>query len=200
MADNSIAASPHVMIDIETFGNSPRAALVEIGACLFNPETGMVGEAREWKIRWNDATRFGQADGETIVWWLNQSPEALRLLQQGERMPIARVLHDFAEWLPTDAFVWGKGPCFDMAIIANTYEAVKGQRPPWRFRNERCVRTVMDLARIYNCTATRRYGVAHSGRDDAVSQAVQVIHAYGILKLGPGWTPQLETDLKLRGF
>ncbi len=190
----------HVMIDIETFGNSPQAALIEIGACKFDPEAGTVGEAREWKVRWNDATRYGHADGETIVWWLGQTDATVELLLRGDRKPIAWVLHDFGEWLPADAFVWGKGPCFDMSIIAHAYEAVKGHRPPWRFRNERCVRTVMDLAGMKDCTQTRRYGTAHSGRDDAVSQAVQVIHAYGALGLGPGWTLELEHELKLRGF
>jgi DNA polymerase III epsilon subunit-like protein len=33
-----------VMLDLETMGNGPRAAIVAIGAVEFDPDTGTVGE------------------------------------------------------------------------------------------------------------------------------------------------------------
>lgn len=38
----------HVMLDLETMGNGPRAAIVSIGAVFFDPLTGELGVVVHW--------------------------------------------------------------------------------------------------------------------------------------------------------
>ena len=65
------------MLDLETMGKGPSAAIVTIGAVFFDPMTGELGAEFEAHIDLRDSARFGEIDPDTVLWWLGQSDEAI---------------------------------------------------------------------------------------------------------------------------
>ncbi|EJE0690466.1 3'-5' exoribonuclease, partial [Salmonella enterica subsp. enterica serovar Newport] len=67
----------HLMIDLETMDNKPTAAITAIGAVLFNPETGEMGETFYRRISLTSSVDYDCTMGaDTVLWWLRQSIEA----------------------------------------------------------------------------------------------------------------------------
>lgn len=67
----------NLMIDLETMGKNPNAPIVSIGGVFFAPEKGELGPEFCIAISLESAMEQGAApDGDTILWWLRQSPEA----------------------------------------------------------------------------------------------------------------------------
>ncbi|EGQ0035136.1 exonuclease, partial [Escherichia albertii] len=64
----------HMMIDLETMGKNPDAAVISIGAIFFDPQTGDMGP--EFSKTVDLETAGGVIDRDTIKWWLKQSREA----------------------------------------------------------------------------------------------------------------------------
>lgn len=54
----------HVMLDLETMGSGPRAAIVAIGACCFEPETGRIGETFYQAIDLESSVDLGYQEAE----------------------------------------------------------------------------------------------------------------------------------------
>ena len=74
----------HVMLDLETMGNGPRAAIVSIGAVFFDPLTGELGAEFEAAIDLRSSAKSGEIDPDTVLWWLGQGEEARAGLIKGE--------------------------------------------------------------------------------------------------------------------
>lgn len=183
----------HVMLYIETLGSNPRAAVIEIGAIRFDPFTDELGEEFLVKIEFCQATRYGDVDGETIKWWMEQEPGAQDALMSGERVNSLRAVRMFSAFLNAtpgtlevlsayNAIVWGKGPTFDCAIIRHLYKQLFPDANPWPFRNERCVRTALDMGGVDD-DSIEFVGTRHNGLDDARHQARQVQLAYENLQI-----------------
>lgn len=176
----------HIMIDIETLSTAKNAALVSIGAVFFNPATGELGEKfyrtvtrRSCEDTWMDV------DENTVAWWEKQSEVVRAALNCPNALPVAVALHQFAAWIEIHSeehkpFVWGNGPSFDCAILATAFDSV-GIKLPWRYSNERCVRTIVDLGRSLlgiDPKHSQIAGVAHNALDDAIHQAKYVSQIY----------------------
>ena len=68
--------------------------------------------------------------------------------------------------------VWGNGATFDNVLLRNSYEKTM-IACPWRYRNDRDVRTIVELGKAVGCTP--RYeipfeGAEHNALDDALHQ------------------------------
>ncbi|MEP8111152.1 3'-5' exonuclease [Aeromonas caviae] len=184
----------NVMLDLETMGKGPRAAIVTIGAVFFDPMTGELGAEFEAHIHLSDSARFGEIDPDTVLWWLGQSDEARAAIAydvDGEkRMALLQALQKFQEWLMANGqegkrpYVWGNGAGFDCTIMANAYEAVRKVRfiGYWNGFQDRDVRTVVDMGRDLLGFDQKKdmpfEGVAHRALDDAKHQARYVSAIY----------------------
>ena len=184
----------NVMLDLETMGKGPRAAIVTIGAVFFDPMTGELGAEFEAHIHLSDSARFGEMDPDTVLWWLGQSDEARAAIAydvDGEkRMALLQALQKFQEWLMANGqegkrpYVWGNGAGFDCTIMANAYEAVRKVRfiGYWNGFQDRDVRTVVDIGRDLLGFDPKKdmpfEGVAHRALDDAKHQARYVSAIY----------------------
>lgn len=184
----------NVMLDLETMGKGPRAAIVTIGAVFFNPMTGELGAEFEAHINLSDSARFGEMDPDTVLWWMGQSDEARAAIAydvDGEkRMALLQALQKFQEWLMANGqegkrpYVWGNGAGFDCTIMANAYEAVRKVRfiGYWNGFQDRDVRTVVDMGRDLLSFDPKKdmpfEGVAHRALDDAKHQARYVSAIY----------------------
>jgi exodeoxyribonuclease VIII len=163
-----------VMLDLETMGNGPDAAIVAIGAVEFDLKSGEIGERFYAVIDLESSVEFGGVmDAETVLWWLKQTEAARAEFSRGGA-PIADVLCDFARWLHRrgeDVHLWGNGANFDNVILASAYRRMN-MGPPWEYWNDRCYRTmkgmVPDIRR-------ERLGTKHNAADDAETQARHLI-------------------------
>ncbi len=169
-----------VMLDLETMGNRPTSAIVAIGACVFDVETGEIGGRFYNTVDLESSMAAGlTVDGGTIIWWLKQGDRAREAITGAEARPLEQVLADFRSWLlenmPNGGGIWGNGSDFDNATLANAYRAT-GWPAPWPFWQNRCYRTLKNLAPHIKLV---REGTYHNALDDAVSQAK---HLMQILK------------------
>ncbi|ERB16555.1 exonuclease [Escherichia coli] len=171
----------HLMIDIETMGTNTNAPIVVIGAVFFDPQTGEIGPVFYIVISLTDAMNTGAVpDGGTIEWWLVQSSEARSAILVNQ-IPLDDALLQFREFISEHSDekfvqVWGNGATFDNAILRRSYER-QGIPCPWRYCNDRDVRTIVELGKTIGFdarTAIPFEGVPHNALDDARHQAKYV--------------------------
>ncbi|STD27195.1 phage protein [Enterobacter asburiae] len=142
-----------LMIDLESMGKKPNAPIVSIGAVFFNPHTGELGQEFYTAVSLESAMDQGAVpDGETILWWLKQSPEARSAICVDDAMPITDALSELSHFIHRHAYnlkymkVWGNGATFDNVILRGAYERA-GRICPWEFWNDHDVRTIVTLGR-----------------------------------------------------
>lgn len=168
----------HIMLDLETMGRGPDAAIVAIGAVEF----GLDEAGREWLGRSfyrvvdlaSSVHHGGVMDAETVLWWHTQSEAARRELfdnmDAAVDMPVA--LRDFAGFLSGlggCCYVWGNGAGFDNVILRRSYERLD-LPAPWSHWDDRCFRTVRGEDDGATPRPERR-GTHHNALDDAMHQA-----------------------------
>ncbi len=171
----------HLMIDLETMGTNTNAPIVVIGAVFFDPQTGEIGPVFYIVISLTDAMNTGAVpDGGTIKWWLKQSSEARAAILTGQ-VKLKDSLSRFREFIneySDEKFVqvWGNGATFDNAILRTSYERLDIPCP-WRYHNDRDVRTIVELGKTIDFDARTVIpfeGVRHNALDDARHQAKYV--------------------------
>ena len=179
------------MVDIETMGTSPDAAIITIGACVFDPygkdTENTILDAQKFTtvISFQDNQKQGRAfDANTIAWWLQQSPEAQAGLQTGHITNLRKALTEYNQFFTSQtgrvSRIWAKSPDFDIVILRN---ALKSQNmlEQHKFWETRCVRTITEAAYPNGDQPTIGVGVAHNALDDAVRQALMVQHCNNII-------------------
>ncbi|EBS4094433.1 exonuclease [Salmonella enterica subsp. enterica serovar Bareilly] len=171
----------HLMVDLETMGENQDAPIVAIAAVLFDPQTGKIGAIFYAVISLVDAMKSGAVpDGETIVWWLQQSGEARSALLVDQRLLVDALLQlrEFINEHSDEKLiqVWGNGATFDNVILRRSYERL-GIPCPWRFYNDRDIRTIVELGKAIGYDARNDIafeGERHNALDDARHQAKYV--------------------------
>ncbi|HAN6784576.1 TPA: exonuclease, partial [Escherichia coli] len=168
----------HLMIDLETMGKNPDAPIISIGAIFFDPQTGDMGP--EFSKTIDLETAGGVIDRDTIKWWLKQSREAQSAIMTDE-IPLDDALLQLREFIDEKSGeffvqVWGNGANFDNTILRRSYER-QGIPCPWRYYNDRDVRTIVELGKAIDFdarTAIPFEGERHNALDDARYQAKYV--------------------------
>ncbi|ENY7424411.1 3'-5' exoribonuclease [Escherichia coli] len=168
----------HLSVDLETMGKNPDAPIISIGAIFFDPQTGDMGP--EFSKTIDIDTAGGVIDRDTIKWWLKQSREAQSAIFTDE-IPLDDALLQLREFINEnsgESFVqiWGNGANFDNVILRRSYER-QGIPCPWRYYNDRDVRTIVELGNAIGFDVRMAIpfeGVPHNALDDARHQAKQV--------------------------
>lgn len=161
-----------VMLDLETMGNGPNAAIVAIGAVAFDPSKNKIGDTFYTPVDLASSVKSGGVmDPSTVQWWMKQSDEARDLFNQ-RMVTIETALAQFSDWLkelaPRDEIhVWGNGSDFDNVILTSAYRATEIPLP-WNFWNNRCYRSIKSLHPEIQMS---RQGTHHNALYDAESQA-----------------------------
>ncbi|EOY2426979.1 3'-5' exoribonuclease, partial [Escherichia coli] len=161
----------HLMIDLETMGKNPDAPIASIGAVFFDPQTGEQGP--EFSKIIDMGTCGGTVDISTIEWWLVQSSEARTAILVNQ-IPLDDALLQLKEFISEHSDekfvqVWGNGATFDNVILRRSYER-QGIPCPWRYCNDRDVRTIVELGKAIDFdarTAIPFEGERHNALDDA---------------------------------
>ena len=165
-----------VMLDLETMGNGPLAAVIAIGAVEFDLETKQIGEKFYVVVNLESSVQCGGViDASTVLWWMQQSDDARKAFES-EGVHVAVALQQFSGWMENRATkdevrVWGNGAAFDNVILSSAYQA-NGLERPWQFWNDRCYRTIKAL---HPEVKMERSGTHHNAVDDAESQALHLM-------------------------
>lgn len=137
------------MLDLETMGTGPNAAVVQIVFIPFNLKTGKAHpDFFEVNVDLLSSIQAGgevDVDQATVKWWQNQDG----FYPTGESVSISeaiRRLNNFIGGYPELKRVWAQGASFDIAIMEGFARRV-GAPAPWKYNAGRDTRTVYDLAR-----------------------------------------------------
>ena len=166
----------NLMMDTESMGTNPDAALVALGATFFDEHTGQIGDRFYRSIHLATSVNAGfKIEPAAVLFWLGQ-PDAARNAILFNALPMRDVMQEFSEWVlarcPQDqVLVWGCSPAFDCIKVEAHCKAVDVQ-VPWRYYNERCYRTIRERNRVVE--EDERVGL-HNAADDAIHQARHLI-------------------------
>ena len=166
----------HIMLDLETMGTRPDAAIVAIGAAAFDIEARQIGALFYRTVDLTSAVKCGGVmDPDTVLWWLKQNEAARRELYRDNRVELCAALAGFSDWVRTldggEVRVWGNGAAFDNVVLRSAYDRLT-LPVPWKFWNDRCYRTIK--AQHPDVPLTH-VGTHHNAVDDAESQARHLI-------------------------
>lgn len=195
----------HVMLDLETMGNGSNAAIVSIGAVVFNPSNGQLGAEFEEVINLNSAAYYSDIDAPTVTWWLSQGDEARAIfLKETPKSSLKDALLEFNQWLADlgeskDICLWGNGAGFDNVILMNSFKATR-IRPNFIHWNDLDVRTIVRMGRdilgINPKETLVREGVHHSALDDAKFQAKYVSEIWSTFYMVASYAADTQAALE----
>ena len=157
-----------IMIDLETWGKSGGAVVVQVGAIEFNPETGEeLSKLQLWIDAEDEMRRGFRCDASTLYWWFTQDKDA-QLLACGkdwQREQCNRAWEKVNQFLKDATAIWAHGS-FDMPIV-NTHLNHLRITPLYPYWAPKDLRTLVEIAGIdtrkYKAEAT---GVLHNALDD----------------------------------
>lgn len=176
----------HYVLDLETLGKGPNAAIATIG-CV-RVENGVIGDGLYIRVDVDSAIAFGgETDASTIDFWLKQSEEAQREIHHDfNRVKINNALIQLADFIDRPAalygesYVWGNGATFDNVIISTAFQRAHIPRP-WPYWNDRDLRTMVHLyPEAKKNTLFPASGVKHHALDDAMHEARILIAALNL--------------------
>lgn len=166
----------HIMLDLETMGTGPDAAIVAIGAVrVFAGQFASDPPEFYQRVDLQSAVDYGGViEPSAVLWWMQQSLQA-RQAWQDEQRDLAAALSGLWVWMRgqsgvsslREPVVWGNGAAFDNVILAQAFKCSRGD-VPWKFRNDRCYRT---LKALFPGVPFRPPAIPHHALEDARAQA-----------------------------
>jgi len=168
------------MVDLETLATTPDACILSIGAVAFDPMSFEISSKFYRVINFESCRALGlRIEKDTLDWWMNQSKAAKNVLVESRnpKTPkIDEVIVEFDSWFKKNKGkeLWSNGASFDIPILNFIYHKL-GARAPWKFWDERCVRT---LLKIFGEDKSSREGTYHSALADAIYQTRQIQNFY----------------------
>jgi 3'-5' exoribonuclease Rv2179c-like domain len=179
------------MVDIETLDTLPTAAVLTIGAVLFDPRGRDTEESlRQGKTfyrvipRDSNATYKRTESEDTLKWWAEQNAEAFAALTEGPFTPLDIALRELNEFLQSGEHktgrMWANDPDFDCVILQDACRSTKAKWPIPFYMN-RSVRTIKDLAYPDGEVPKIGVGVAHNALDDSIRQALVVQNCHHVI-------------------
>lgn len=172
----------HLMIDFETLGNTPDAAVISLGAVIFDRDK--IIHERLWLFNMTGQldSRRRSVSADTISWWMGQGEKAKQVFEKSqlEGVTLNAFSQQFQEFCPPylDVRIWGNGASFDISIMESILRQL-GVRSPWKFWNHRCYRTMKACFLVDK----KFEGTKHDALDDAKHQANCLIEYW---KINPG--------------
>jgi exodeoxyribonuclease VIII len=154
-----------------------RALLVSIGAVFFDPATGNTGPEFYEVISLESSMACGGVpDASTIIFWLKASSEARSEIVMDSAITLSDALQQLDDFITANASngkdsvqVWGNGATYDNVLLAESFDRA-GIPCPWKFWNNRDVRTIVELGKAVGYTP--RYEIPFVGEPHkAISDA-----------------------------
>jgi hypothetical protein len=157
------------MIDFETMGTHSDCVVLSLGAVRFT--RARVLDQGYWICNKQEQLKMRRTvSPETLTWWNNQTPDAKKVLRESEECmgPIQHVMSALYSFVDKEDRIWSNGVDFDVQIAEHLYRSLH-MRPPWKYYNKRCYRTIKTMFQIEQKTPFT--GVKHNALEDALYQA-----------------------------
>lgn len=157
-----------ISIDLETLGTNVDSQILQIGACIFNEDTGEINDTIELNIEIDQDAPINCTIG-TIQFWLNQPDEvfkATRINAVSLADALLR-LSSFISSIKPITSVWANGTKFDLGMLEYQYKQYNIPIP-WCHNDDRCMRTLRQLVGPIDIPST---GMSHTALSDAIWQA-----------------------------
>lgn len=178
-----------LMLDLETLDDGSDATIISIGAVVFNLDTFDDIYSVQYPERtfytvvdtWEQGKHGRTMNAETVLWWFQQNDAARQAVcKSGLRLePALRLLHAFAKDNEVER-LWGYGATFDNVIINNACKAY-GIKPIVSYRNNMCMRTIVNLSGMGRPDDLEGL-TAHHALADAQRQVIWLQRAYRALR------------------
>lgn len=171
-----------VMLDLETMGTGPQAAVIQVGAVAFHSVEYGVDTAAGFLADVDLTSSLmagGQTDASTVRWWRDRGG----FPKTGPAKDIRLTLLQLTKWweqYPNAGFVWAKGPSFDVAILEGYFRSLR-LACPWKYSRSRDVRTVFDLAQE-QLWEPAPVEVVHEARADCINQITDLLSALKVIR------------------
>lgn len=182
----------NVMTDIETTGTGHHSAITNIAAAVFDLMTGKIIAEYYARVDWKEDCELcgGKIDAATMAWWMRKSSEArMELTADDNRVAPDDALMGLFSFIQKHCgsepvYMWAKSPSFDLSLIKDAAErfAIPRNMIPWKFWNERDVRTIEGIAASLNIPLP--YGkkdVTHHALSDVRGQIRNVAAVMSVL-------------------
>jgi 3' exoribonuclease, RNase T-like len=163
--------SEQVSLDIEACGE----VVLSIGTCVFDPATGETSKPFYATLDPQAQIDRGlKMDGGAFLWWLMQSDAARKAVSSGQVSP-ETAFEALRSWWPSrDARTWCYPTSYDLPVLARAFAAF-GIKPPWKWTETMCMRTLWKLACDHDPAAAniekKSNPLAHDALADAQEQA-----------------------------
>ena len=158
-----------IMIDIETLSKRNNAVIVSVGAVLFNPRNGGLGESIYIALDWHQQImQRRHISKKTLKWWDEQKEDAPQ--GSGKVGMLFGKLATLFEVSSEVIYVWFRGPDFDKVKLEHLARQF-GHKVPWTYKQVRDSRT-LDIFGVKR----ERSEPTHNALDDAKEQALDVIY------------------------
>lgn len=166
----------HVMLDHETLDNCASSVIISIGAVRFDPDTDQIDDDAYYaSVSVDSNLESGRTISEsTLIWWMQQSEDAQAVFME-PKQTLESALIGFVDWFDDAEFIWSNGASFDIPQMSSALKGL-GMLAPWKFYNERCVRTLKNLPGMRDVKVDNP--LKHNAMQDALAQAklVQAIY------------------------
>lgn len=182
-----------IILDIETLGTKNGATIFQIAASSFDINTGAIYESINLT---GDIEKYDElsVDGSTLKWWLNTDKELLHSLLTEGALSEEELVRQLVDWIYAQSdddksiYLWGNGILFDNVKVSNLC-AKFGIKYPIFFRNDRDVRTILELSTIKSGMTAKEIQTSvneeserkHDAHDDVKFQIRLVRKCYEIL-------------------
>lgn len=168
----------HVMVDIETLGQSPGSIICSIAASYFNTHNFDMGPHFYAEIDLQSCEEIGlKADASTVVWWL-EHVRPIHMPQFKGKTPIKEALKELEAFLSAADSIWAKSPSFDLVLLKSAWKAANMKGELYDYWKEKDVRTVLDLVPKEVLESFKRYSVgkeaSHHASYDVQTQSYLV--------------------------
>jgi inhibitor of KinA sporulation pathway (predicted exonuclease) len=152
-----------LMLDLETLATGHDACVVQIGACYFDRVTGEIFETFEANV----LPTLGHIDGNTVMWWLQQSEQArASLLKKPSQAPI-EAFTNFRKFASRANNIWSHAT-FDFVIVQDKLRVL--DLPLLNYKFARDIRTLTNLVKLQERQTRGNNLTHHSALDDCKFQ------------------------------
>lgn len=190
-----------LMLDLETLDVKPSAVVLSIGAVVFDRYTRQQGPTFyvELTNHLDDQLKNGRTvSGDTIAWWMRQSPEARRVFEEKEtsvdRCTTMFALSKFIDFCRDNRvkYLWAKDPDFDVVILRSMFDDY-GFKFPISYSKGRSCRTMEDVPGV---PLSDNWPAAHNALADAIEQAQRIQEIFTCLRIQSSVSPAEPVSAK----
>lgn len=164
-----------MMIDIETLGTRNTSVILQVGLLVFEEDEIIQAYLANLNIEDQIRNYNRTMDGDTILWWLKQKPEAQasvtdeRLLDATNHVLYS--IQKLSEEYTVKEF-WAKGG-FDFDILETLFQSAN-MKPSWNFRTRNDMRPLLKLYPAAKHLEREEKELAHSAVGDCMYQLRQL--------------------------